>query len=77
MAQICTKLIIIRHAEKPDPQANIGGVSEAGGADRNDLTVRGWQRAGALVRLFNPHPPRVPAAGVGGSRRDLCGAADG
>ena len=53
----CTKLMLIRHAEKPDGQANIGGVSEAGAADRNDLTAKGWRRAGALVRLFNPAPP--------------------
>jgi hypothetical protein len=48
--------MVIRHAEKPDSQANIAGVSEAGAADKNDLTTKGWRRAGALVRLFNPLP---------------------
>ncbi|HKM62491.1 MAG TPA: hypothetical protein VJY39_08380 [Acidisphaera sp.] len=29
-------------------------MTEAGLADKDELTTRGWQRAGALVRLFNP-----------------------
>jgi hypothetical protein len=51
----CAKLMVIRHAEKPDNQAGISGVSETGVADSNELTAKGWQRAGALVRF---HPPR-------------------
>jgi hypothetical protein len=53
----CRKLMVIRHAEKPDRQTGISGVTEAGVPDKNDLTVKGWQRAGALVRLFNPFVP--------------------
>ena len=30
------------------------GVTAAGNADAKELTVRGWQRSGALVRLFAP-----------------------
>ena len=56
MTKPCSKIMIIRHAEKPDKHA-IQGVTEAGTADKDDLTVRGWQRVGALVRLFNPVPP--------------------
>jgi hypothetical protein len=45
------KIMIIRHAERPCRSA---GVTESGTEDKDDLTVRGWQRAGALVRFFNP-----------------------
>jgi broad specificity phosphatase PhoE len=64
MAPRCVKLMIIRHAEKPDTQANVAGVSEGGAADKNDLTVKGWRRAGALVRLFNPLPQTVLRPGL-------------
>lgn len=48
------KILLIRHAEKPVPELGIGGVDERGSADRRSLSVRGWQRAGALVRFFAP-----------------------
>jgi broad specificity phosphatase PhoE len=64
MASSCTKLMIIRHAEKPDKKAGIEGVTEAGLVDKDDLTARGWQRAGALVRFFNPSLPASPSAGI-------------
>jgi hypothetical protein len=47
-----TKIMIIRHAEKPTGQ--IAGVNEAGVSSGHDLIVRGWQRAGALACLFAP-----------------------
>ena len=50
-----TKIMIIRHAEKPTPDGAFRGVSICGSHDRHDLSVRGWQRAGALVRFFAPH----------------------
>lgn len=51
-----TRIMLIRHAEKPD--GNDGGVDQKGNADKHDLIVRGWQRAGALVRYFaNPSDP--------------------
>ncbi len=56
MAADCTKLMVIRHAEKPDKEAL--GVNEAGVEDKDELTVKGWQRAGALVRFFHPIVPK-------------------
>ena len=50
-----TRIMIIRHAEKPDGKGPVHGVSVSGVHDRHELTVRGWQRAGALVRYFAPH----------------------
>jgi hypothetical protein len=51
-----TKIMLIRHAEKPDDKD--GGVDQKGNADNHDLIVRGWQRAGALVQFFaNPPDP--------------------
>lgn len=47
-----TKIMLIRHAEKPT--ASIKGVTKAGAANKEELIVRGWQRSGALVRLFAP-----------------------
>jgi hypothetical protein len=45
--------MIIRHAEKPDEKH--AGVNPDGKSDHDDLTVKGWQRAGALARFFNPY----------------------
>ena len=39
MATNCTKLMVIRHAERPDRQAGISGVTEAGVADKDELTT--------------------------------------
>lgn len=47
-----TKIMLIRHAEKPD--GDVQGVTAAGAKDPEELVVRGWQRSGALVRLFAP-----------------------
>lgn len=54
------KIMIIRHGEKPD-EAPLGlrgvappGIVESGEHSRYGLTVRGWQRAGALAVLFAP-----------------------
>lgn len=54
-----SKIFIIRHAEKPASTPNktaAAGVTLAGQQDGESLTVRGWQRAGALARLFVPAP---------------------
>jgi broad specificity phosphatase PhoE len=47
-----TKIMVIRHAEKPDDQHE--GVTSHGQSDKESLIVRGWQRAGALAALFDP-----------------------
>lgn len=45
-----TRILIIRHAEEHD----VPGVTAKGEHDTHSLTVKGWQRAGALTRLFYP-----------------------
>lgn len=46
------KIMIIRHAEKPLEGVPGLGVDAQGETDLHSLTVRGWQRAGALARFF-------------------------
>jgi hypothetical protein len=48
------KIMIIRHAEKPKADGTDAGVSPEGVPDPEELTVRGWQRSGALIRFFAP-----------------------
>jgi len=48
------KIMLIRHAEKPSDDGKVRGVTAAGAHDAEELVVRGWQRSGALVRLFAP-----------------------
>lgn len=50
--------MLIRHAERPSADKSIRGVTEAGVKKNEELTVRGWQRAGALVRFFAPRDNR-------------------
>jgi hypothetical protein len=45
-----SKIMLIRHAEKPDNGP--AGVQEDGTNDKHSLIVRGWQRAGALATFF-------------------------
>ncbi|MBO0734820.1 MAG: histidine phosphatase family protein [Methylocapsa sp.] len=49
-----SKIMLIRHAERPSSDKTVRGVSLEGAKDKEELTVRGWQRAGALVRFFAP-----------------------
>jgi hypothetical protein len=66
------KIMIIRHAEKPI-SAVPAGVDESGIPDPHSLTVRGWQRAGALVAFFGfPTRPEIkrPSAIVASTRED-------
>lgn len=48
------KIMIIRHAEKHQHGAHQRGVTEDGRPAHHELTVRGWQRAAALVHFFAP-----------------------
>jgi hypothetical protein len=52
MVPKASKIMVIRHAEKPTGQ--LSGVTEAGVTNAHDLIVRGWQRAGALACLLAP-----------------------
>jgi broad specificity phosphatase PhoE len=49
-----TKIMVIRHAERPPDDGSIDGVGLSGSKDPEDLIVKGWARAGALVRFFAP-----------------------
>jgi hypothetical protein len=48
------KIMVIRHAEKPDDTGTVLGITVEGHQDPEELTVRGWQRAGALATFFVP-----------------------
>jgi broad specificity phosphatase PhoE len=54
-------VMIIRHAEKPDGAAP--GLDASGDEDDSSLTAVGWERAHALVGLFDP-PEGDPRAGL-------------
>lgn len=49
-----TKIMVIRHAEKPSNDPPPHGVTSKGEREPESLVVRGWQRAGALVCFFAP-----------------------
>ena len=49
-----SKIMVIRHAEKPDDASTAFGVTIQGIQDPEELIVRGWQRAGALATFFAP-----------------------
>lgn len=67
--------MIIRHAEKPSDDAAVRGVTLHGVRDKHDLSVRGWQRAGALVRFFAPREPRPAGAPISQPRSIFASAA--
>jgi hypothetical protein len=52
MAPRAPSIMVIRHAEKPG--GLFAGVTERGETNAHALSVRGWQRAGALCCLFAP-----------------------
>jgi hypothetical protein len=49
-----TKIMLVRHAEKPAKDDAPYGVNRKGERNKESLAVRGWQRAGALTNLFVP-----------------------
>jgi hypothetical protein len=61
---MATKVMLMRHGEKPADDGSVQGVDLAGRRDENELSVRGWQRAGALARLFAPLPGQPLRAGL-------------
>lgn len=44
--------MVIRHGEKPSDDGSVRGVDVAGSPNSFELSVRGWQRAGALAGFF-------------------------
>ncbi|HEV3157639.1 MAG TPA: hypothetical protein VGZ00_09875 [Candidatus Baltobacteraceae bacterium] len=50
---MATKIMVIRHAEKPSGMPPPNGVTADGEVDPDSLIIRGWQRAGALISLFD------------------------
>jgi hypothetical protein len=59
-----TKIMIIRHAEKPSNDGTVLGVSQDGLEDSEELVVKGWQRSGALVRFFVPSDKKFSHPGL-------------
>jgi hypothetical protein len=53
-ARGATKIMLIRHAEKPAKDSEPFGVTADGEQSKESLEVRGWQRAGALANLLAP-----------------------
>jgi broad specificity phosphatase PhoE len=51
---MATRIMLVRHGEKPSKRDQIRGVDPQGKHDKKELSPRGWQRSGALVRFFNP-----------------------
>lgn len=51
-----TKVMIIRHAEKPDTYGNLDylGIDAQGNQDAESLVTIGWERAGGIANLFSP-----------------------
>ena len=69
-----TRVMIIRHAEKHNGLGE-RGVSLDGLRTKHELTVRGWQRAGALVRYFAPVGGLPPGAPISTPRTIFASAA--
>ena len=63
-----TKIMLIRHAEKPLNSHAPYGVTPDGEREKESLTVRGWQRAGALVSFFAPANGRFQRESIGEPR---------
>ena len=52
--RLATKIMVIRHGEKPLRTPPPYGVTAEGRREKESLTIRGWQRAGALAAFFAP-----------------------
>jgi hypothetical protein len=59
-----TKILLIRHAEKPAKDSPPFGVTLNGDRSKESLEVRGWQRAGALTHLLAPPDGRFQHAAL-------------
>lgn len=54
-----TVIMVIRHGEKPADPGSPEGIDASGNPDTHSLTPAGWQRAHALLGLFDPADRRV------------------
>jgi hypothetical protein len=60
-----SKIMIIRHAEKPDESgAQLLGVIVDGQSDAESLSVQAWQRAGTLAGFFSPTNAALAKLGI-------------
>jgi hypothetical protein len=68
------RIMIIRHAEKHNGGRE-RGVNIEGFHTKHELTVRGWLRAGALVRFFAPLAGMPPGSPISTPRSIFASAA--
>jgi hypothetical protein len=59
-----TRIMLLRHAEKPAKDSTPYGITEKGKRSSESLEVRGWQRAGALANLLAPTNGRLQHASL-------------
>lgn len=60
--KLATKIMLIRHGEKPAKDDPPYGVTLGGIRSKESLEIRGWQRAGALTNLLGPDDDHFPNA---------------
>ena len=70
-----TRVMIIRHGEKHTDGGRERGVNIEGEHTKHELTVRGWQRAGALARYFAPVGGNPPNARISTPQSIIASAA--
>src|SRR5438067_4510936 len=70
-------ILLIRHAEKPDGSGKPYGITIDGERSNGSLTVRGWNRAGALVELFAPAAGQPMRSGLDRPSAVYAAAPDG
>ena len=59
-----SRVMLIRHGEKPSADGSVVGVTFQGAQSADELSVRGWQRAGALTRFFAPSAGMSMSPGI-------------
>jgi broad specificity phosphatase PhoE len=59
-----SRILLLRHAQKPRQHLDEGGVGEDGRADPESLSVEGWRHAGAIGLLFALPDPALHAFGL-------------
>jgi len=64
MSKRATKILLIRHAEKPAKDSAPYGVTGNGERSKESLAIRGWQRAGALANLLAPSDSHLQHASL-------------